>query len=184
LFSHSRFRVSVRINTPITPALCSLQKFFSRPDRFKKSPANLLVLSRPSKHSISNRLRFSSRRVLCAGRSIVFGLRPFARRLASTADRIEFTCLSVSRRVTDCSFTSSCSPPGGVAPTQLLSVTGPSVSARSGTFTPTVQVRSQARERGHPTAAPPEVDRLTKPCPALPRSRVVTVATLHTGVPK
>ena len=37
--------------------------------------------------------------------------------------------------VTDWSFTSSCSPPGDIAPMQLLSVTGPTVSARSRTFT-------------------------------------------------
>ena len=37
--------------------------------------------------------------------------------------------------VTDWSFTSSCSPPGVIAPMQLLSVSGSSVSARSGTFT-------------------------------------------------
>ena len=70
-----------------------------------------------------------------AGRTISFGLRCFARRLAKTADRIEFTCLCVSRRVTVCSFSSSCFPPGGIAPAQLLSVTGPKVMARSGTFT-------------------------------------------------
>ena len=72
---------------------------------------------------------------LSAGRTISFELHRFARRLAKTADRIEFTCLCVSRRVTDCSFSSSCSPPGGIAPAQLLSVTGPKVMARSGTFT-------------------------------------------------
>jgi hypothetical protein len=32
------------------------------------------------------------------------------------------TCLCMSRRVTDCAFTSSCSPPVGIGPTQLLSV--------------------------------------------------------------
>jgi hypothetical protein len=62
---------------------------------------------------------------------------PFPGWLADPTDRIEFTVGLHFRRpvVTDWSFTSSCSPPGGIAPMQLLSVTGPKVLARSGTFT-------------------------------------------------
>ena len=43
--------------------------------------------------------------------------------------------MSVNLAELICSFSSSCSPPGGIAPAQLLSVTGPKVMARSGTFT-------------------------------------------------
>ena len=50
--------------------------------------------------------------------------------------------------VTDWSFTSSCSPPGVIAPAQLLSVTGPTVSARSGTFTLLFKCALRRTERG------------------------------------
>ncbi len=43
--------------------------------------------------------------------------------------------MSVNLAELICSFSSSCFPPGGIAPAQLLSVTGPKVMARSGTFT-------------------------------------------------
>ena len=60
------------------------------------SPTNrgsLIHVTGTSDHSLSNHQRFSTSRVhsLSAGSSISFGLRPFARRLAKTADRIEFT---------------------------------------------------------------------------------------------
>ena len=120
----TRFPATTRTLTPTGPFAASRGSLI-HVTRTSKHPSPTLCGSRPDAlHS------------LCAGRTILFGLRHFARRLARTADRIEFTGLCVSRRVTDCSFTSSCSPPGGIAPAQLLSVTGPSVSARSGTFTP------------------------------------------------
>src|SRR3989442_6480858 len=68
--------------------------------------------------------------------SILFGLR---RALAGSPEPpTESSSLCPPIRadgVTDWWFTSSCSPPGDMAPMQLLSVTGPTVSARSGTFT-------------------------------------------------
>src|SRR5207247_3098073 len=73
---------------------------------------------------------------LNAGRTISFGLR---RALASSPEPpTESSSLWPPLRtvpVTDWWFTSSCSPPGVIAPMQLLSVTGPTVSARSGTLT-------------------------------------------------
>ena len=56
---------------------------------------SLIHVNRISDHSVSNHPRFSTSRVhsLCAGSSISFGLRHCARRLARTADRIEFTLI-------------------------------------------------------------------------------------------
>jgi hypothetical protein len=73
---------------------------------------------------------------LSAAGAISFGLRCFASKLASTAGRIEFTMWRINRHgVTAWSFSSRCSPPGGLAPMQFRSDTGPPVSARSGTLT-------------------------------------------------
>ena len=63
---------------------------------------SLIHVTQTSDHSVSNHLRFSTSRVhsLCAGSTISFGLRLDTRRLAKTADRIEFTlslCLEARR---------------------------------------------------------------------------------------
>ena len=88
---------------------------------------SLIHVIRTSHHSVSNHLRFSTRRVhfLCAGRTILFGLHLLL--AGSPKPPTE----SSSHRppmqadfVTDWWFTSSCSPPGDIAPMQLLSVTG------------------------------------------------------------
>ena len=68
--------------------------------------------------------------------------------LVRIADRIEFTLSAEADFVTDCSFTSSCSPPAGMAPAQLLSVTGPTMSARSGTLTLLFKCALRRTERG------------------------------------
>ena len=78
----------------------------------------------------------------------LFGLRLSLAGSSETADRIEFTLSGNPDLVTDWLFISSCSPPGGIAPAQLLSITGLSVSARSGTYT--LLFRSALRRtRGH-----------------------------------
>jgi len=50
--------------------------------------------------------------------------------------RVHFAAVNYRRLVTAWNFSSSCSPPGVLAPMQLLSDTGPTVSARSGTSIP------------------------------------------------
>ena len=115
------------------------------------SRGSLIHVTRTAPHSVSNHLRFSTRRVhsLYAGRIILFGLRLFARRLAKTADRIEFTlpaCLG-----------GRCY--GLIVHFQLLSTRGyrpdavtfrywPFSVGQVRDFHPAVQVRSQAHERG------------------------------------
>ena len=99
---------------------------------------SLIHLIQTSDHAVSNHLRFSTSRVPLPLRWQLYCVRasPFPSRLAKTADRIEFTVEPVlGSGVTAWSFTSRCSPPGGMAPMQLRSVTGPTVSARSGTCT-------------------------------------------------
>ena len=99
---------------------------------------SLIHVTGTSGHSVSNHLRFSTSRVhsLSAGSTISFGLHH------SLADSPEPPTESSSRcppvwadGVTDWSFASRCSPPGGVAPMQLRSAIGPTVSAKSGTCT-------------------------------------------------
>src|SRR6266496_12824 len=77
-----------------------ITRFFSTTDALTPtgpfvaaSRGSLIHVTRTAHHSVSNHLRFSTRRVhsLYAGRTILFGLRLYARRLARTADRIEFT---------------------------------------------------------------------------------------------
>jgi len=60
---------------------------------------SLIHVTRTSNHSVSNHRRCSTRRVPLPLRWPLYFVRasPFARRLASTADRIEFTHLCVSR---------------------------------------------------------------------------------------
>ena len=60
---------------------------------------SLIHVTRTSNHSISNHLRCSTRRVPLPQRWPLYFVRasPFPSRLASTADRIEFTRLGVSR---------------------------------------------------------------------------------------
>jgi len=111
---------------------------------------SLIPVTRTALHSVSNHLRSSTRRVhsLYAGRSILFGLRLYARRLAKTADRIEFTlpaCLG-----------GRCY--GLMVHFQLLSTRGyrpdavtfsywPFSVGQVRDFHPAVPVRSQAHER-------------------------------------
>src|SRR5881628_1832332 len=118
---------------------------------FVSGRGSLIHVTRISDHSVSNHLRFSTSRVhsLCAGRSISFGLRLYTRRLAKTADRIEFTldlCLEARRY-------------GLVVHFQLLSTRGygpdavtfsywPFSVGQVGDFHPAIQMRSQAHERG------------------------------------
>ena len=116
------------------------------------SRGSLINVTGTSDHSISNHPRFSASRVhsLSAGSSISFGLR------RSLEDSPEPQTESSSRwppqsaaLVTDWSFASRCSPPGGIAPMQLRSATG--LQCRPGRdFHPAVPVRSQAHERGRP----------------------------------
>ena len=60
---------------------------------------SLIHVTRTSNHSVSNHLRCSTRRVPLPQRWPLYFVRasPFSSRLASTADRIEFTRLCVSR---------------------------------------------------------------------------------------
>ena len=60
---------------------------------------SLIHVTRTSNHSVSNHLRCSTRRVPLPQRWPLYFVRasPFSSRLASTADRIEFTHLCVSR---------------------------------------------------------------------------------------
>ena len=99
---------------------------------------SLIHLTRTSHHSVSNHLRFSTRRVPLPQRWPLYFVRasPCGRRLARTADRIEFTLSAHSDEhryglVVHFQLLST----RGYAPMQLLSVTGLAVSARSGTLT-------------------------------------------------
>src|SRR5882762_5790300 len=92
---------------------------------------------------------------LSAGRTISFGLRH------ALAGSPKPPTASSSLRppiqahfVTDWWFTFSCSPPGVIAPMQLLSVTGPTVSARSGTFTLLFRCALRRTRVRHPAARP------------------------------
>jgi hypothetical protein len=85
-----------------------LLRYYGRSDPDGPFPAvhrgSLIHATRISDHSVSNHLRFSTRRVPLPQRwrpYFVRGSRRRARGLAKTADRIEFACLCVSRRVTD-----------------------------------------------------------------------------------
>jgi hypothetical protein len=115
---------------------------------------SLIHVTRTSHHSVSNHLRFSTRRVPLPQRWPHYFVRasPFTRRLARTADRIEFTF---------------CTPAGatcyGLAVHfQLLSTRGcrpdavtfsywPFSVGQVRDFHPAVPVRSQAHERWSPT---------------------------------
>jgi hypothetical protein len=107
---------------------------------------------------------------LNAGRSIGFGLHPAIGGLPRPPTESSSLCSSSWKNgVTDWWFTSSCSPPGSIAPMQLLSVTGPTVSARSGTFTLLFQdalrrtaARPQARlfKSAHPGRSEPLAPRV------------------------
>jgi len=99
---------------------------------------SLIHVSRTSNHSVSNHLRGSTRRVhsLYAGHTILFGLRlSLAGSPTPPTESSSRWRPPLAAGVTDWSFASRCSPPGGLAPMQLRSATGPSVSARSGTLT-------------------------------------------------
>ena len=113
---------------------------------FATGRGSLIHVTRTSKHSISYHRRTSASRVhsLCAGSAILLWASLLHGQLASPADRTEFTLFPLSGNlVTDCLFISSCSPPGVIAPTQLLSITG--LQCRPGRdFHPAVQVGSQA----------------------------------------
>ncbi len=120
------------------------------------SRGSLINVTGTSDHSISNHPRFSASRThsLSAGSSISFGLR------RSLEDSPEPQTESSSRwpphsaaLVTDWSFASRCSPPGGIAPMQLRSATG--LQCQPGRdLHPAVPVRSQAHERDRsPVAA-------------------------------
>ena len=137
----TRFFATTRALTPTGP--------------FATGRGSLIHVTRTSNHSISNHLRFSAERVPLPLRQQLYFVRtsPLLRRLVRTADRIEFTVSSLEDVVTDWSFTSSCSPPGVIAPAQLLSVTGSSVSARSGTLTLLFKCAFRRTERG--TASSP-----------------------------
>ena len=123
------------------------------------SRGSLIHVTRTADHSISNHLRFSTSRVhsLGAGSTILFGLRLYARRLAKTADRIEFT---VSACLGGLCY-------GLVVRFPLLSTRGsrpdavtfrywPYSVGQVRDFHPAVPVRSQAHERGQP--CPHQVD--------------------------
>ena len=130
------------------------------------SRGSLIHVTGTSDHSISNHLRFSTSRVhsLSAGSSILFGLRLDARRLARTADRIEFTlpaCLGGRRY-------------GLVVRFPLLSTRGsrpdavtfrywPFSVGQVRDFHPAVPVRSQAHEH-----TPPACGGGVPPKPSLP----------------
>src|SRR6266702_4066316 len=114
---------------------------------------SLIHVTRTSHHSVSNHLRFSTRRVPLPQRWPHYFVRasPCARRLARTADRIEFT-LSVHTN-------GPCY--GLVVHFQLLSTRGchpdavtfsycPYSVGQVRDFHPAVPARSQAHERGHP----------------------------------
>src|SRR3989442_1253511 len=103
---------------------------------------SLIHVTGTSHHSVSNHRRFSARRDPLPQRWPLYFVRasPCARWLARTADRIEFTLSAHSNGpcyglVVHFQLLST----RGVSPRcsyfQLLSVTGPTVSARSGTFT-------------------------------------------------
>jgi hypothetical protein len=114
---------------------------------------SLIHVTRTSHHSVSNHLRFSTRRVPLPQRWPLYGVRasPCARRLARTADRIEFT------------LSASTGGPcyGLVVHFQLLSTRGyrpdavtfsywPYSVGQVRDFHPAVPVRSQAHERRAP----------------------------------
>jgi hypothetical protein len=117
---------------------------------------SLIHVTRTSHHSVSNHRRFSTRRVPLPQRWPLYFVRasPCARKLARTADRIEFTLSAHTggRRY------------GRVVHFQLLSTWGYRPNAATFSywpysvgqvrdFHPAVPVRSQAHERGH--SSPP-----------------------------
>jgi hypothetical protein len=121
----TRFLATTDALTPTGPGLAACR-------------GSLIHVSLTSDHAVSNHLECSHSRDPLPQRCGPYGVRasPGHRRLASTPGRIKFTWWPTGHRVTAWSFSSRCSPPGGIAPMQLRSDTGPTVSARSGTLTP------------------------------------------------
>jgi hypothetical protein len=121
----TRFFATTDALTPTGPGLAACR-------------GSLIHVSLTSDHAVSKHLECSHSRDPLPQRCGPYGVRasPGHRRLASTPGRIEFTWWPTGHRVTAWSFSSRCSPPGDIAPMQLRSDTGPTVSARSGTLTP------------------------------------------------
>ena len=114
------------------------------------SRGSLIHVTRTSDHSISNHPRFSTSRVhsLSAGSSISFGLRLYGRRLARTADRIEFTCLGVSRRCYGLVVRFPLLSTRGYRPDAVTFSYWPYSVGQVRDSHPAVPVRSQAHDRG------------------------------------
>jgi hypothetical protein len=129
----TRFFATTDALTPTGPCLAACR-------------GSLIHVSVTSDHAVSNHLECSHSRDPLPQRCRPYGVRasPFPSRLANTPGRIEFTSWPTGHRVTAWSFSSRCSPPGVIAPMQLRSDTGPTVSARSGDSHPAVIERSQA----------------------------------------
>ena len=113
---------------------------------------SLIHVTRTSSHSVSNHLRFSASRVhsLSAGSTMAFGLRRCARRLARTADRIEFTLSAPSDgRCYGLAVRFPLLPTRGYRPEAVTFSYWPCSVGQVRDLHPAVPVRSQAHERGH-----------------------------------
>jgi hypothetical protein len=123
----------------------------------RTAQVSLCHVTEPSEHSVSNH-RLPSRRILwvaCGGLTVppswlpppegrcVIWASPLTGGLATTVGRIKFTC------VTDCSFTSGCSPP------RLAAAQLPSVTECQNTLagTRTLLIRCTYRRTGRPSGA-------------------------------
>jgi len=117
---------------------------------------SLIHVSLTSDHAVSNHPRCSYSRVPLPQRCRLYCVRasPLPSRLANTPGRIEFTLWPSGHGVTAWSFLSRCSPPGVLAPMQLRSNTGLTVSARSGTSTPLSMSALRRTGRPAPLTAP------------------------------
>ena len=121
------------------------------------SRGSLIHVTRTSDPSSSNHRRFSASRVhsLSAGSSISFGLRLDARRLAKTADRIEFTVSACLGGL--CYGLAVCFPwlsTRGSRPDAITFSYWPYSVGQVRDSHPAVRVRSQAHERGLQSASP------------------------------
>ena len=114
---------------------------------------SLIHVTRTSNHSVSNHRRCSTRRVPLPLRWPLYFVRasPFARRLASTADRIEFTHLCVSRHCYGLAVRFPLLSTRGYRPDAVTFSYWPFSVGQVRDSHPAVPVRSQAHGRGCPS---------------------------------
>jgi hypothetical protein len=132
----TRFPATTRTLTPTGP--------------FATSRGSLIHVTWISQHSVSNHQRFSTRRAPLPRRWPLYFVRasPFARRLAKTADRIEFTLPPTGGPCYGRFVHLQLLPTRGYRPGAVTFGYWPSSVGQVRDFHPAIQVRSQAHGRG------------------------------------